>query len=223
MTPRILPTALALAAITAYPAAAEMRTLVTAGLWSAFGGTVENQPPVCGITTQGGDGRHITIAQSAGETGLTFSLDKPSWTIPAATALDIAVQFDHNPPLLLASSGAAQRVWVALPFEQTVGFMRAFRRGVQIQVTFPKGNEPAWTGGLSGSGRAIDAFNTCRQGLTASAVPTQPVLPAAGTVAPPTQPVTVSQPVPPVPGPPIAATPAIVPGAAPPIPPAPKP
>ena len=81
-------------AFAATPALAEMRTLATAGLWSTFGGSTDTQPQVCGITTQGGDGRHITIAQATGETGLMFSLDKPTWSIPEASTLQIAVQFD---------------------------------------------------------------------------------------------------------------------------------
>ena len=204
--------AVALAALAAWPgvASAEIRTLASAGLWSAFGGAAEDQRPICGITTGGAEGRRITIAQFAGETGLVITLDKDSWAIPDGAPIDVAIQFDAAPATALNGQGAGRRVTMTMAFEPSVDLMRALRRGRQMRVHFPSGNETVWTGGLAGSSAAIDAFNTCRSGFfAATGRPTQPFTPAAAPPATqPTQPYApatpqpaTSQPLPPIPAP----------------------
>ncbi len=214
----------ALAAV-CVPARAEVRTLETRGLWSAFGGTAEDQRQVCGIATAGAEGRRIAVAQFPGDTGLVLTLDKDSWAIPDDTAIDFTVQFDTDAPVTLAGRGSGRRITAGLAFAQSIPFMRALRHGGQMHVNFPGGNEPSWTGGLSGSSAAIDAFNGCRGGFTTTTAPTQPVTAApVATQQPtaPTQPFTPSA----APAAPAPAAPAPAPDAAaplPPIPQAPKP
>jgi hypothetical protein len=155
------------------PARAELRTIANAGLWSTYGGTDDQQRRVCGVVTVGGDGRRIDVAQYSADGGIDLSLQKDSWSIPANTGIDMQLQFDRDGAVPQHGIGDGRRVVAHMDFAQTVPFMRALRNGVQIRVFFPNGNEPVWTGGLSGSGRAIDAFNDCRASLSAGA-PTQP-------------------------------------------------
>ncbi len=157
---------------------AETRTLYSAGLWSSYGGTDAEQRPVCGVVTVGGDGRRIDISQYAADGGIDLSLQKESWSIPPNTEIDLQVQFDRDTPVPSRGIGGSKRVVSRMSFDRSVPFMRALRQGSQIRILFASGNEPAWTGGLSGSGRAIDSFNDCRARL-ASQNPTQPFASAA--------------------------------------------
>lgn len=155
------------------PADAELRTLLTAGLWTAYGGTTDSQRAVCGIGTTGADGRHIAIEQASGETGIEVILEKPSWVIPDNTQIEIMFQIDSNQGPLSQAVGSGSRIVIRMPFDASIGFMRGIRYGRQIKVFFPSGNELPWTGGLKGTSAAIDAFNDCRASL-APATPTQP-------------------------------------------------
>lgn len=169
-----LPSGLAVVLLTATMAAhAEVRPLFASGLWSAYGGQADDQRPVCGIATNGAEGRRVAIEQSAGETGLEILLEKPSWAIPDNTPIEVMLQIDGNAALPIRATGSATRVMIRMPFENSVPFMRGLRHGQQIRVYFPNGNETVWTGGLRGSSAVIDAFNDCRANLM-PAVPTQP-------------------------------------------------
>lgn len=178
---------------------AETRTLSSSGLWSAYGGTDDQQRRVCGVVTVGADGRRIDIAQYAADGDIDLSLHKDSWTIPGNTEIPLLIQFDRDNAVPARGVGDGRRVVSHLSFAQSVPFMRALRNGLQVRIRFPSGNEPVWTGGLSGSGRAIDAFNDCRLSL-APTNPSQPygsppAVPSTGPVTP-TQPFSAQQAVP---------------------------
>jgi hypothetical protein len=174
--------------VCALPALAETQQLYASGLWSAYGGTAVDNRAVCGITTVGPDGRRIAVQQFAGEAGLDLQLDKPSWSIPDNTPIDLSVQIDRQPVQPAKATGSGTRVAVQLTFDQSVPFMRSVRYGSVLRVYFPGGNEPAWTGGLAGTSNVIDAFNTCRSQL-GPITPTQPFQPHPGSPPPgPTQP-----------------------------------
>ena len=155
MNPRILAlVGVASAALTcALPASAEIRTLATSGLWSAFGGKGDDLRAVCGIGTEGAETRRITIQQFAGDTGLELRLKKDSWAIPANTSVGIEVQFDRLPPLPLQATGSDHQLVVTMGFDQSIPLMRGIRAGRQIQIVFQSGNELPWVGGLTGSAR----------------------------------------------------------------------
>jgi hypothetical protein len=171
----------AFAAAAAIPASAraDTRILATQGLWSAYSGIGHQDRALCGIATTGADGRRILIQQYSGENGVLFSLQKDSWTVPEGTQMELRVQFDTAEATLARASGAGHLVEVEMTFEQSVPFMRDLRYGRQIQISFPNGNEAGWTGGLLGSGRAIDVFNECRMNFPPPGGPTQPFVRAA--------------------------------------------
>ena len=170
-------------------AQAETRTLFESGLWSAFGGTDEGQRAVCGIATVGPDGRRIAIQQSAGETDLDLVLEKASWAIPDNTPIEVVLQVDGNSWRPDRSVGSGNQVRARISFGTSIGFMRAVRAGQVVRVYFPSGTEPAWTGGLRGTGAAMNVLNDCRAAFPPGA-PTQPFPPGATQPggAPPTQP-----------------------------------
>jgi hypothetical protein len=203
--------ALAFVAATApaMQAKADTAVIATFGLWSAYGGTSADNRSVCGVTTVGGDGRRINVQQYAGDNGLEFSLQKQSWAIPANTPVNLRIQFDQDQQVPSSAVGNGNQVGFRMEFDQSVPFMRALRNDRQIRVFFLSGNEPVWTGGLAGSGRAIDSFNDCRARLVSG--PTQPYAGVSQPVAPP-PPVSNSQPfgapaLPLAPGAPTPATP----------------
>jgi hypothetical protein len=171
--------AVAVAALTcAVPAMADIRQLAASGRWSAYGGTGDDNRPLCGVGTEGAEGRRILIQQSAGNTGIELLLKKDSWDIPANTPVTLQVQFDARAPVPMQATGSGHQIVVNMPFDQSLPFMHDLRADRQIRVFFLSGNETPWTGGLSGSGSAIAAFNTCRGGLMPAEGPTQPFSPA---------------------------------------------
>ncbi len=180
MTPRTAAfIAVASAALTcATPAMADIRQLASSGRWSAYGGTGDDNRPLCGVGTEGAEGRRILIQQYAGDTGIELHLKKDSWDIPPNTPVTLQVQFDGVAPEPMQATGSDHQIVVNMTFDQSVPFMHDLRADRQIRVFFLSGNEPPWTGGLSGSGRAIDAFNTCRGGWVPAGGPTQPFSPA---------------------------------------------
>ncbi len=196
----VLP-AMALAGSLALPALAraEIRPLYTSGLWSAYGGTAENQRAVCGISTAGAEGRRIAIQQFTGDKNLDVVLEKPSWSIPDNTPVEVVVQVDGYSTRLERVTGTGTRVYAHLPFDASIPFMRAVRAGQQIRVGFPNGTEAVWTGGLRGSSAVINAFNECRAAFT-PATRTQPF-----SSDPATRPIAPTQPF--APQPPASTTP----------------
>lgn len=180
MTPRSAAfIAVAGAALTwAAPAAADIRQLAASGRWSAYGGTGDDNRPLCGVGTDGAEGRRILIQQYAGNTGIELLLKKDSWDIPANTPVTLKVQFDGRAPAPMQATGSGHQIVVNMTFDQSLPFMHELRADRQIRVFFLSGNEAPWTGGLSGSGGAITAFNTCRSGLMPAEGPTQPFSPA---------------------------------------------
>jgi len=187
MTPRmlLLVGAASVGLVCSLPAMAEYRQLASSGLWSAYGGTGDDGRALCGIGTEGAETRRILIQQYAGESGLEIRLRKDSWAIPANTPVEFQVQVDSGEPTVLQATGTEHQVVVAMTFDQSIPFMRGIRAGRQIRVVFPSGSELPWTGALTGSGRAMNAFNSCRAGL-GPAVVTQPFAPSPS-AAPPRQ------------------------------------
>lgn len=164
----------------------QTRELYRSGLWSAYTGTDAGRP-FCGVATGGGEGRRVAIQQYAGDPGIEVLLSKGSWSIPDNTPVTVQFQFDNRGETPGRATGHGRTIAQHMGFEQSVPFMRAMRNGRVLQVIFPDGNEPAWTGGLSGSGNAITAFNNCRTSL-APAEPTQPFNAPTQSAPQPTQP-----------------------------------
>lgn len=185
---RIIGVAGLAAAAMACSAPAFARQPPSPALWSAYGGNGDDGRPLCGITTAGAEGRRIAIEQSAGETAIELRLQKDSWAIPDGTQVELRIQFDTNEPVALLATGSSRHLTASLAFDQSVPVMRGIRAGRIVRVFFPSGSEPPWTGGLLGSGRALDGFNTCRVRLSAPPV-TQPFpSPPSGDAPGPTQP-----------------------------------
>lgn len=192
-----------IAASTPALAQEQTREIAAAGLWASYSGTSEDSHALCSLATTGAEGRRITVLQYAGQTGIDLRLEKDSWIIPGSTPIDLAVQFDSEPPIQARATGSGKTLSVRMDFPQSVPFMRALRRDTQIRITFPSGSELPWTGGLSGSSRAIDAFNQCRDhlGPAVPVAPTQPYLAPPATATEPFSPgITTPNGLPPLPG-----------------------
>jgi hypothetical protein len=184
---------LSVAILAAPPAQAEMHQTYASGQWNAFTGTNAENHPVCGIATNGAEGRRIAIEQESGETGLQLMLAKATWNIPDGTGVDLTVQIDRGAAIPVRGKGSHNQVTADIPFDQSIPLMRQLRAGTVLRLFFPSGNEAMWTGGLSGTSNVINAFNDCRGSLMPAAAPgapTQPYAAPAGQTAPaaPTQP-----------------------------------
>src|SRR5271154_3934521 len=81
----------------AAPGRAAPNVYYHAGAWHAFTDKDDQGAGICGIATENPtDGRNLTLTYTIGGSDLTFTPDKPSWTIPDNTILEVDMQIDRN-------------------------------------------------------------------------------------------------------------------------------
>lgn len=164
-------------------ASAQMPVYYRAGSWDAFSGTDTSGNTVCGVgTTIPTDNRSLSIRYQIGGDGVLFQAKKPGWNIPAGTQLSVVLQIGLDTPWNMQGTGNAQSVEWTLSREAMPTFDAQFRRASSMTMTFPSGNEPPWTLGLSGSTAISNVFGRCVNDMArrtatpaqAPAGPTQP-------------------------------------------------
>lgn len=131
---------------------AETSTIQKVGVWEAFGGTDNGGTPVCGVITAGAENRIFTIKQYLGSKGFTLQIFKGGWRIPEGQRVDVSIRFDsYDPWTAQASALPPDGIRVSIPQNLAEAFLREFSGANKLRVTFPKGSEQPWEGGLSGS------------------------------------------------------------------------
>jgi hypothetical protein len=138
-----------------------------AGAWHAFTDKDDQGAAVCGIGTENqSDGRNLTLTYTIGGTDLTFTANKPSWNIPDGTILEADMQIDGNQAWQAQGEGhGTTLVWVVSASEIRT-FDTQLRNGSTMTLTFPSGNEPAWSLSLRGSTAASATLWRCVQDMT---------------------------------------------------------
>jgi hypothetical protein len=187
--------ALAVGALVA-PAAADMKVYYHVGSWDAFSGPGTDGKMVCGVgSTNPSDSRAFSLRFEIGSDTVQLQAKKPTWTIPSGTQLPVVVQIGLNTPWNFQGSGDGQVIQWPLDRSDMQTFDAQFRQASSMTVSFPSGNEPPWTVGLTGSTAASNAFGRCVTALTqrtsgqpAAAAPAGPTQPYGEA---PTQPTTV--------------------------------
>lgn len=195
--------AMALGAL-AKPARADMTVYYHVGSWDAFSGQGSDGKPVCGVgSTNPGDNRSFSERFPIGGESVAFEVKKPTWSIPGGTQLPVVVQVGLSAPWNFQAIGNGQAVDWSLDRGAMQTFDSQFRLATSMTVSFPTGNEPPWTVGLSGSTAISNAFGRCVTDLTQRTAgsrqttggPTQPfglstmpIRPALQAPAQPTQP-----------------------------------
>ncbi len=193
-----------LAALCAVPATAEVSVYLHTGNWDAFTGTAANGKLVCGVgSTNPADNRSISIRFEIGGDVVQFQAKKPTWNIPPNTPISVVLQIGLESPWNMQGVGNGQMVEWTLERTSMPIFDAQFRRASSMTVTFPSGNEPPWTVGLSGSTAISNAFGRCVTDLTRRAqtqpAPSGPTQPFGQTPPDATEPVPQT-PVEPAPG-----------------------
>ena len=144
------------------PVHAETHTIQQIGAWKAYGGTDNGGVQTCGLINTGKD-RALSIRSWANSNDLAIQVFKNSWNIPKGAEVAIQLQFDSYTPWG-AEKGTAMPpngVEFSIPTKDTEAFIREFGLASRISVSFPNGNEPSWSGGLTGTAVLSGVFIDC--------------------------------------------------------------
>jgi len=164
----------------AAPGRAAPNVYYHAGAWHAFTDKDDQGAAICGIATENPtDGRNLTLTYTIGGSDLTFTADKPSWTIPDNTILEVDMQIDRNQSWQAQASGHGTEMQWVVSASEIRTFDTQFRNGTALTVTFPSGNEPQWSLSLRGSTAASATLWRCVQDLTDRAKANAPNTPSA--------------------------------------------
>ena len=173
-------------------AIAQTRTIASAGVWNAFGGTVRSGAATCGLdTTFPTTGRHLLIQYIAPDAVVQVRLTRDTWTIPAGTNIPIRMQIDGNPMWSATAIGGGKEVRWHFNRNSIDEFETQFRRGMVMRIQFMGGTEPIWEVSLVGTNAVMNAFVQCLRVIQEVQQPTQPFSPSPSR---PTQPFVPSGP-----------------------------
>lgn len=178
-------------------AIAQTRTIATAGVWTAFGGTVRSGAATCGLDTSfPNTGRHLLIQYIHPDTVVQVRLTRETWAIPAGTRIPVRMQIDNSPVWTATATGSGNEVRWNFNRDSIDQFETQFRRGMVMRVQFMSGNEPMWEVSLVGTNAIMNAFVQCLRVLRDVMQPTQPFTPAPSqpfSPSGPTQPFTAPE------------------------------
>jgi len=168
--PVSIPTIYAACVLTlaASTAAAETKTIATAGNWVAFAGRDEENRPVCGVRASDPENspnrRVLMVKWWSGGTNLAIQAAKVSWRIPAGTQMRMTLRFDGGAPLSGTGQVHANRpnmVHIGINPEATLGFVVDFVTAKAMTMSFPDGSEHPWSINMQGSGTTGRALVDC--------------------------------------------------------------
>jgi hypothetical protein len=173
--------ALMLSAAVASGASAQTRTLAQVGGWTAFGGTLNNGTPTCGVDTRdAASGRHFLIQFTANDRQrLSVRALRETWQIPPRTSVPVRMSIDAAPGWQATANGGGREVQWFIGMDTLDRFERTFRAGSNMRLDFPGGNEAPWTFSLVGTNAIMNHFLGCLRSIGATgqpqaAAPTQP-------------------------------------------------
>ena len=195
---------LAITAVAASSAHAEVITTVRAGYWSAFGGTADGGAAMCGVSTIDSLGRVFLVKYFDKGPMVIVQIFKQSWQIPAKTSISMRMSMDSYSPWSGNGTGAGERIELPIPGQAIAEFEKEFRRASTLRVTFGGGTEPDMIESLAGSRAVDDELVRCVGKLVQSHQVTQPFSADRGATSQPFN----SQPAPTASVPPVVSPPA---------------
>jgi hypothetical protein len=190
----ILGGVLAAAMLAAGTAMAATTVYYHAGSWHAFSGTDAENQIVCGIGTENtADGRRLDLTFVIGGDALFFQASKPNWSIPDGKQVPVVMQIGSAQPWNEQATGQGTSLSWSMTHDETPAFRQQFREAESMTLSFPSGNEPAWTVSLRGSTGVDNTFARCIRDLTRRQQAQQPAAPTqpfgqGGATSAPTQP-----------------------------------
>ena len=162
-------------------AMAQTRTLAQVGGWTAFGGTLSNGTPTCGVdTSDSATGRHFLIQFAANDRErLSVRAVRNTWQIPQGTSVPVRLSIDAEPGWQATANGRGREVQWFVGMNTLDRFERTFRAGSNMRLEFPGGSEPPWTFSLIGTNAIMNHFVACLRSIGAvgqpqATAPTQP-------------------------------------------------
>ena len=119
----------------------------------------------------------------SGELGLFIHIAKTNWKLPSSENVSVRISFDsgwrEGKGFVLDEHKYGSTVQI-MANEDSDGFMADFRNAREVTISFPDGNERPWTGPMTGSRKAGEAFAFCiRKVKENTPVATSPTTPKA--------------------------------------------
>ena len=152
-------------ALPAGGANAEVKTFATAGGWSAFGGTSNNDRMMCGVSTSGG-GRWFGVKYFQNNDYLVVQLSKKSWTVKDGTKINVKMQFDRETPWTVKATAFHMSDGdAALEFQiartEIATWVNEFSGGNNLYIRFPDSDVEDWKANLAGTNTISNRFGEC--------------------------------------------------------------
>jgi hypothetical protein len=154
--------------LAASTAAADTKTIATAGGWIAFAGRDEESRPICGVRASDPENspnrRVLMVKWWSGGGNLAIQAAKVSWRIPPGTQMRMTLRFDSGTPLSGTGQVHANRsdmMHIDINPEATLGFIADFVTAKAMTVSFPDGLEHPWNINMHGSGTTGRALVDC--------------------------------------------------------------
>lgn len=171
-----------------------------AGVWtvSYSSGLVKLKPvfePVCVMSTGDQAGQAFFIRYTR-EKGLFLQVKAPHWKLKVGDKTTFTVQLDRG--AVLKFDAVAHKVLDAdhyylaanVPDDLIPNFLNPLKTGAKvIRIGFPDGDEPTWTGPLTGSAAAYRAFDGCAKDMQAAAESVERITPKTSPITPKASPV----------------------------------
>ncbi len=160
--------ALALAAVCALAprlAVAEVTTFAKAGVWEAFGGSVDTGGLVCGVSTEG-DGKFIGVKFFKGTQTLTIQLANTGWKARSGAVVAVTMRFDQQAAWKADAKafkldGGGAGLEFEIDEDQLDTWVDEFRDSERLIVGFPNDNVDDWVASLRGTAAVADAMIGC--------------------------------------------------------------
>lgn len=104
---------------------------------------------------------------------------RQTWAIPEGTRIRVQIRIDGNPPWGAEAFGGGNEVrWIIGTANNAMDrFEAEFRRGINMQIAFLTGNEPAWNFSLIGTNAIMNSFASCLNAASAVRRPMPPTQP----------------------------------------------
>lgn len=148
---------------------ADVITYAHANGWEAFGGTSDNNTPMCGMSSRG-DGKWFGIKYFDGNEYFTIHLSDSKWRAKNGLDVTLSMQFDEESPWSATASSfhmpdGDAALEFAVSFKKIGAWVREFRDSDQLIVSFPNQSVEAWDVDLAGTNEITDHFVECLKAM----------------------------------------------------------
>jgi hypothetical protein len=146
----------------------DIKTLVKARGWEAFGGTASGGKAVCGVSIEGRKS-WFSLKYFKGDKYLTVQLGDSEWSAKPGDKVTVSMRFDDGKPWRAEATAFKLDKEIALEFNvdaDNVGdWMTDFKDSDKLRIVFVDTKVPAWTADLDGTKEVGEAMEDCVEAM----------------------------------------------------------